>query len=146
MTRSIETEVEIAVSPDSVWAVLADYPGYSDWNPYIVRIEGEARAGTTIVVHAKPNPGAVALASPVDVVAVEPPRTMRWEGGLPDRRLWRGDHWWTVEPRGTSALLRHFEYFSGELADAILAEHGETIRTNFHRFNDALKARVERLA
>jgi hypothetical protein len=143
MTHCIKTEVEIAASPERVWAVLIDYARYAEWNPYIVRIDGEPRTAKTLVVHIVFSPGAPPSAGSVDVLAVEPPRLMQWEGGLPDRTQWRGDHHWVVEPRGTGALVRHFEHFSGTLADAILAEHGDTIRANFVRFNDALKMRAE---
>lgn len=146
MTRSIETAAQIMASPEQVWAVLTDYRAYPEWNPYIVRIEGEAQVGSTLIVHAKAAPDRDILVSPVAVLAVEPPRVMRWEGGLPDRNLWRGDHWWIVESHQAGALLRHFEHFSGTLADTILAEHGETIRANFCLFNTALKARAEALS
>ena len=44
---------------------------------------------------------------------------------------------------GEGCVLDHFEEFDGVLAPAILAEHGATIRANFERFNQALKAHVE---
>jgi hypothetical protein len=80
----------------------------------------------------------------VDVLSVDRPSTMRWEGGLPDRAQFKGDHWWVLEVESPSLTrVRHFEHFSGTLAGPILASHGGTIRANFDRFNRALKVHVE---
>lgn len=146
MTETIETEIEIAAAPEVVWKALTDYAGYGEWNPYLIRIEGELLAGSTIIVHSKPAPDRDVMVQPVDVVFLEAPRAMRWEGGMPDREQFKGDHWWVLEVLDEgSTRLRHFEHFSGALAPQILTAYGEAIRANFIRFNEALKAHVESL-
>lgn len=139
---TIETDVLIAAPPAAVWAALTDYPGYADWNPYLVRVEGAAAAGADIVVHSVPLPGQPPMLATVRVVGVEFP-AMRWEGGLADRSQFRGDHHWVLAAEGDGTRLRHFEHFDGALAADILARHGDTIRAAFIRFNVALKARCE---
>lgn len=143
MTETIETEILIDAPPERVWAALADYAAYPSWNPYIFRIEGSASAGSVITVHASPAPGAEPLVQEIRVIAVEPPASMRWEGGLPDRAQFLGDHRWTLEAEGAATRLRQFEHFSGALAPAVLGRHRDLIRGNFVRFNEALKAHVE---
>jgi hypothetical protein len=105
-------------------------------------VEGEARTGAKLTVTSVPAPGAPEMSQPVDVVSVEP-FTMRWEGGMPDRSRFRGDHWWVLEADGDATLLRHFEHFTGSEAAAILGVYGERIRANFEIFNAALKAEAE---
>lgn len=139
---SIETSIVIAAPIDCVWSVLTALDRYADWNPYLVRIEGNAVAGTTITVHSVTVPGGDLIVAPVSVVSVEP-YVMRWEGGLPDRGQFKGDHWFVLNEEKGNTRFDHFEHFSGALEAAILAAHGETIRTNFLRFNDALKAHTE---
>jgi uncharacterized protein YndB with AHSA1/START domain len=39
---TIETEILINADIEHVWAVLTDYAAYADWNPYLVRVDGEA--------------------------------------------------------------------------------------------------------
>lgn len=143
MTETIETEIMIDTSPERVWAALTDYGRYGEWNPYIFRIEGEPALGSTITVHASPAPGADPLVQPIQVVAVEPCAVMRWEGGLPDRAQFLGDHWWTLDAQGPGTRLCQFEHFSGALAPAILEAHRDLIRGNFVRSNEALKAHIE---
>ncbi len=139
---TIETEARIAATRERVWAVLTDYAGYARWNPYLVAVEGEARGGALLTVTSVPAPGAPAMTAPVDVVSVEP-FTMRWEGGMPDRARFRGDHWWVLEAEGDATRLRHFEHFTGSEAAAILGAYGDRIRANFNIFNAALKAAAE---
>lgn len=143
MTETITTEIQIEASPERVWAVLTDYAAYGNWNPYLFRVEGEARSGAVLTVHASPAPGAEPLVQQVGVVAVEAPRVIRWEGGLPDRAQFKGDHWWMLEAEDAGTRLTHLEHFSGSLAPAILGRHRDLIRGNFVRFNEALKAHVE---
>lgn len=140
---AIETDVRIGAPREHVWAVLTDYAGYARWNPYLVRVEGAARAGSELRVTSVPAPGAPAMTADVDVLAVAP-FTMRWEGGMPDRSRFRGDHWWVLEADGDATRLRHFEHFTGTDAAGILEAHGARIRANFAIFNAALKAEAER--
>ncbi len=140
----IDTGIRIAVPIDRVWDILVAYDRYGDWNPYIVRIDGKAVAGTAIEVHSTGMPGGSPTAAPVDVVSVEPYR-MRWEGGLADRSQFRGDHFFdltAVDPITTH--FRHYERFSGTLARRILDAHGGLIEANFVRFNTALQRHAER--
>ncbi len=142
---TIETNILIAAPIGRVWSILTAFDRYAEWNPYLVRVEGDAIPGSIITVHAVPTPGADPMVSPVTVIAVEP-YAMRWEGGLPDRDQWMGDHWFVLTREGDATRLDHFEHFSGSLAATILSAHGATIRDNFIRFNDALRAHSEGMA
>lgn len=141
----IETRVTVEAPIETVWAALTDLGRYADWNPYLIRVEGEAEPGETIRVHAVTPGRAEPLVQDVRVVEAAP-FAMRWEGGLPDRTEFRGDHWFVLARADGVTTLDHFEEFDGTLAPAILAQHGEAIRANFERFNRALKAHVEGMA
>lgn len=138
--------IDIAAPARRVWEVLTGFPAYSEWNPYLVRIEGEARAGAEIMVTSRPGGDGPEMTQPILVVSVDPLHAMRWEGGLPDRSQFLGDHWFELQPTADGATrLHHYEHFSGALADAIIGQHGDRIRTSFELFNTALKARAEQL-
>jgi hypothetical protein len=139
---TLETTIDILAPIDVVWSILIDFPQYEIWNPYIVKIEGEAVAGAVIRVHSLPKADADIQKAPVQVVALEP-YSMRWEGGLPDRDKFKGDHWFVLEACDGGTCLQHFEHFSGELAQTILNRHGALIRENFNIFNKAVKAQAE---
>jgi uncharacterized protein YndB with AHSA1/START domain len=44
----IETQIEIAASPQRVWSILMDFPGYTRWNPFIRSIEGRPELGALL--------------------------------------------------------------------------------------------------
>jgi hypothetical protein len=138
----LSTEIQIAAPRDAVWRLLTDLPSYAQWNPYLVKVDGVAESGAAIIVHSVLRPGMEPVSQPVTVVSVEPYR-MRWEGGLPDRSLFKGDHWFVLEEQSGGTLLRHYENFSGSKAEAIIGQHEAVILNNFRIFNEALKAASE---
>jgi hypothetical protein len=142
---TLKTSIDIGAPLDRIWSVLTNYAAYHNWNPYIVRIEGEAVAGETVIVHSMSSALGQLTQAPVLVVAIDP-FTMRWEGGLADRGKFKGDHWFVVTPTANGSHLAHFEHFSGTLAQVILDQHGDAIARDFVLFNNALKAEAERLA
>jgi len=46
--KTVHTELVIPASPDKVWAVLMDTPGYAEWNPVLVPAAEELREGAKI--------------------------------------------------------------------------------------------------
>lgn len=141
--RRIATEICIAQDVKHVWAVLVDFAAYGQWNPYIVRIDGEARSGSVITVHAVRSETQTPQAQEIDLVSVAP-YTMRWQGGFPDRSEFAGDHWFMLEPAGPrEARFKHFEHFSGARVPHFGPADEMAVVRNFERFNQALKARCE---
>jgi len=141
--RTIATEIFIARDIADVWAVLVDFAAYGQWNPYIVRIDGEAKAGTVITVHAARMELQPALAQNIDLVSIFP-YTMRWQGGLPDRSEFAGDHWFVLDAAGPDETrLKHYEHFTGSRVPQFGAGDEAAVVRNFERFNRALKARCE---
>ena len=140
--RRIETRVDIDAPLDRVWQVLTDAAGYRDWNPYLVKIDGAFEPGTEIIAHARFEDGQE-RAMPVQVVSVDRPR-MRWQGGLPDRTMFKGDHFFELEGlRAGRTRLHHYENFTGALVGDLVKSGSAAIRRNFERMNDALRRRCE---
>lgn len=48
MDTRIEKRVGIQATPDRLWDVLIDFPGWSRWNPYETEIEGQLAFGAPI--------------------------------------------------------------------------------------------------
>jgi uncharacterized protein YndB with AHSA1/START domain len=55
--RRIETAIDISAPPVAVWGVLVDFAAHPDWNPFIRRLQGEARAGGRLEVTVQPPGG-----------------------------------------------------------------------------------------
>ncbi len=138
----IETDVQIEADPRRVWAILTDFSGYARWNPYVVEVRGPLEPGAELRLRSVHIPGKPPTDGVVVLVDARFPE-MRWEGGHPDRAIFRGDHVFRCEGAGSGCRFHHFETFSGISAERLLGEHGARIEANFRIFNSALKRAAE---
>jgi hypothetical protein len=95
--RELRREIEIDASPERVWAVVTDFAGYPEWNPFIRSISGELREGAKLEVRIEP-PGARAMTFKPTVRAVEASRELRWLGRLLFPGVFDGEHSLRIEP------------------------------------------------
>jgi hypothetical protein len=141
--KKIETQITIAARPEQVWAVLMDFDAYSEWNPFLISIKGEAVAGTRLRNEIKLNVKKTMEFKP-EVLVVDEFREFRWIGSAFVKGLFDGEHYFRLVPNndGTTDLI-HGELFTGLLAGMVMKMSGEDTRRGFLAMNDALKARVE---
>ena len=139
--RELRREVEIDASPERVWAVVTDFAGYPEWNPFIRSISGELHEGAKLEVRIEP-PGARATTFKPTVRAVEASRELRWLGRLLPG-LFDGEHSLRIEPLdGDRSRFVQSERFSGLLVGLVKGTLAKT-EAGFEQMNAALKARVE---
>lgn len=143
MSRLLHTEVVIDASPDDVWAILADFAAYPEWNPFIRRIAGKLEVGSPLEVELGP-PGGRAMTIRPTVREVQAGRVLRWLGRLGLPGLFDGEHEFQIEPMGAKQVrFVHSERFSGILVPVIMAFIGDSTRQGFEAMNQALKERAE---
>mgnify|MGYP001828846700 FL=1 len=71
MGRRIETEVDIAASPETVWEVLTDLDRYEEWNPFVTSSKGRVAVGETLRNRLEPPGGRAMTFTPRVTVADE---------------------------------------------------------------------------
>ena len=135
------TTVDSDAPAAAIWRALVDFPAYPDWNPFIRRIEGEARAGTKLKVTVRP-PGRRPMTFRPIVLVADPRCELRWRGRFLMPGILDGEHAFIIEERGAGSRLRHEEVFGGVLVPAFGAMLADTER-GFAALNAALKRRVE---
>jgi hypothetical protein len=141
--RTIETVIEIAAPPESVWASLVDFAAYGSWNPFIRSIEGEPTPGARLKVRIEP-PGRSGMTFKPTVLEAAPGRRLRWLGTVGVRGVLDGEHRFELEPlAGGRTRFTHSEQFRGVLVPVFAGMLADT-RRGFEAMNAALKARVER--
>jgi Polyketide cyclase / dehydrase and lipid transport len=64
--KEYASTVGVRATPEAVWAILTDGPGYADWNPEINRIDGRIALGEKLKAHVVLHGGKV---QPVSVPA-----------------------------------------------------------------------------
>ncbi|MGE5149832.1 MAG: SRPBCC family protein [Rhodospirillaceae bacterium] len=139
--RRIDSTIDIAAPPAAVWSVLVDFAAYPDWNPFIRRLQGEARVGARLEVTVQP-PGGGAMTFRPMVRAAEPNRELRWLGRVLVPGLFDGEHGFRLEAIPSGCRFHHGETFGGLLVPLF---GGMLTRTEqgFVAMNEALKRRVE---
>ena len=129
----------IEATPQSIWALLTDAPGYPGWDPGMERLEGQISPGEQIKVYTKLNPGHT---FPVKVTEFVPDQKMTWTGGMP-LGLFKGERTFTLSPQGdntTEFTMR--EVFTGLLLPLIGLSIPD-LTSSFEQFADGLKSRAE---
>jgi hypothetical protein len=142
----IRTEVLIPASPEEVWAVLADFGRYAEWNPLNLRAQGSAQPGAKIAMTFRnlAQPGKT-IDQTVTLVACEPARSLAWAGWVP--LLFRGRHHFTLTPEGRGTRLLHGEDLRGLIpATFSKAQIERDFIPAYAAVNTALAARVAALA
>jgi phytanoyl-CoA hydroxylase len=147
----VDTSVAIAAPIDVVWATLTDTASYADWNPYVLRVDGDLDSARlhvwTMATTGDPADGVTtAIDYDIDVTRLDAPQLMVWEGNAVDPDVFHGVHFFELVDNGALTVLRHHERFSGSKAESILSRRGAAIAHDFDRFNRALRVEAERRA
>ena len=137
--RSYDAAADIKASPDTIWEILVDAPGYTSWDSGVERVEGRIAAGEKIKVYSKVNPG---RAFPVKVTEFTPGRRMIWSGGMP-LGLFKGVRTFTLSPQGdgTTRFTMREEY-TGPMLPLIWPSIPD-LQPSFDKFAAGLKTRAE---
>ena len=116
--KSADAAAEINASPDAVWAILTDAPGYRAWDSGVERVEQHRARQGKIKVLSKANPG---RAFPVKVTEFTPGQRMTWSGSMP-LGLFKGVRTFTLAPGtdGTTRFTMRGEYLGRSCPDLAL--------------------------
>ena len=139
MVKSYEAKSTIEADPETIWAILVDAPGYSDWDSGVVRVEGRIEPGNKIKVVSEANPG---RSFPVKVTEFSPGNKMVWSGGMP-LGLFTGVRTFTLSPQGDEGT--HFtmrEEYTGPLLGMIWKSMPD-LGPSFEKFATGLKKKAE---
>ena len=144
--KELRTEIEFEGTPQEVWDVLADLPAYAEWNPFIKKIDGEARTGAKLEVRMEPE-GERAMTFRPTVLSAEPGRELKWLGHLLVPGIFDGEHRWLIEDAGSGKVrFTQSERFGGILVPFLWKKlrDGGTAK-GFRAMNEALARRVSEL-
>ncbi|MDO8377430.1 SRPBCC domain-containing protein [Phenylobacterium sp.] len=147
MAHLIRTDALIPAAPEAVWAVLADFARYREWNPLNLEAHGEAVLGAKIPMVFRnlgsAKPGAT-ISQTVTLVACEPGKALAWAGSVP--LLFRGRHHFTLSPEGGGTRLLHGEDLRGLIPMTFSkAQIARDFVPAYEAVNAALAARVAAL-
>ena len=146
MQHDLHTEIDIDATPETVWNVLTDLDGYSDWNPFITSAAGNVAVGERLTNRLQ-APGGKAMTFKPTVTAAETAQTFEWLGRLVLPGIFDGRHRFDLEatPSGGTRLV-HSEHFNGLLVRFLRKSLDTQTHQGFLAMNQALKSRAEAAA
>lgn len=140
---SIKCFIDIGATPEQVWRVLADFPAYPRWNPFMREVQGQARENERVRVHLR-LPGGRAWTFRARVTRAIPAAELRWRGGLWVRGVFDGEHTFIIVPHGvTGVRFIQRERFTGLLARVLVPLIRKRTLRGFEIMNLALKRKLE---
>jgi hypothetical protein len=137
------TTFPIAASAETVWAILADFERYPEWNPSLPSLTGDLSAGSTVAMTLA-MPGRPSPKVKATLTEVAPPRRLTWHGNAGADWLFAGDREFLIEPQDDGTVLfTHVENVRGALFPLFRLIMGSAIRGHHEGLNAALKERAE---
>jgi hypothetical protein len=133
------SELEIAAAPEGVWEVLTAFESWPTWNRDVrsMSMQGAVAVGSTF--RWKAGPGTITST----IQRVEPPHLIAWTGktlGI------RAIHFWWLQPRDGSTLVRTEESYEGIVARLFHRSLRKALHRALENGLHDLKVEVERRA
>ncbi len=138
--KRFHTSIEIRATPDKIWNILTDAPGWNSWNTTIDKVVGRIALGEKVKLFVKLNPG---RAFPVKVSSFDARRKMVWTGGMP-LGLFKGERTYVLAPTNGGVEFSMTEVFSG-LLSPLIEKSIPDMQPAFDQFAACLKRRAEQL-
>ena len=144
MTRyQLDSEIEIAATPERVWSILSNFPDYPNWNPFIRTIRGTPEVGASLVIQIQTG-GTKSMTFRPTVLSAVPSRELRWLGRFLVRGLFDGEHRFSIQLIAEGKIkFRQSELFSGILVLLFKGTLDRNIKRGFEEMNRALKMKAE---
>ena len=139
---TFRTTFAVAASAETVWAVLVDFDRWSEWNPSVPSISGDAELGSTLTMTLA-MPGRPSAKVKATLTEVEPQRRLCWHGTIGGDWLFAGTREFDIDPQpdGT-VLVTHVETVTGALFPVFRAVMGGAIQQHHDNLNAALTERA----
>ena len=136
---SINTRIVINAPAEKVRAIVGDYGDYPNWNPFVVKVEGDMSAGKDVQVTVHPV-GQALVTGTGHVLASDPDR-IAWSGHLGFPGVFSGVHTFLIEADGPDrTVFSNNEKMQGL---SILFYDFKPTEAAFVAMNQALKQRAE---
>jgi len=143
MAYEVSTTIEIAATPDNVWAVLADLANYPKWHPVYLGVTGQLAAGSALTITTTHPTTGRTMTAKVKVLTVEPDTELRWVSKLLGLTISKRTFRLSRTAGGTSLVQTGtYRGLGGGRGRAITKVIGR-VQDTFTAINEAIKQQAE---
>jgi hypothetical protein len=141
MPVQVSTTIEIAATPEQVWAVLADLASYPQWHPMFQAVSGQLAAGSKLTITTTVPTSGRSMTVKVTVLTAEPGTELRWVSKLLGITI--SERRFLLSPVDGGTSLEQAESYRGLGSGRNTTKTIERIRTAFESINEAIKQQAE---
>ena len=139
--NEIKTTITINASATETWQLLTNFDAYTNWHPYIVKIEGKVALQEKIKVTTIDTDSTTDQFSAF-ILEWEPDKQLAWGGSL--GFIFNAKHYFIIEPINDTQIL----FIQGEYWHGIFGKnYGKKIYLDtyqkFIAMNEKMKAKLE---
>jgi len=138
----IAAETVIHAEPERVWRILLDVRTYSEWNRFMLVVQGEILPGHSLSVQARLS-NLLRLRFDATITELEPPWRLTWVGRLPVPGLFTGVHTFGLKRVPEGVRFVQSERYSGLLVPLMRRFLIDPSESGFRAMNEALRVRAE---
>ena len=143
MAYEVSTTIEIAATPQNVWAVLADLASYPSWHPAYVGVTGQLATGSTLTITSTSPTSDRNITAKVKVLTAEPDTELRWASKLLGRTISEREFRLSSTADGTSLVQAGtYSGLGGGRGRAMVKVLGR-VQDTFTAINEAIKQQAE---
>lgn len=141
--KTIETKIMVDSTPEKIWSVLTNFKEYENWNPFMIKIIGDAKLGSKIEVQIQTVKGKKRTYKPI-ITKFEINKELRWKGKSLLPGIFDGERIFIIEKSAHNKVsFLHKEIFKGLGVKLIGSKLDEDLGESFKKMNIALKTRAE---
>ena len=141
--KTIETMIMVDCNPDKIWSILTNIKEYELWNPFMIKVVGNAILGSKIEVNIKTISGKQRTYFPI-ITKCEINRELRWKGKSFLPGIFDGERIFVIEKSNDNKVsFLHKEVFKGLGVRLVGKKLDQDLKESFVSINKALKARAE---
>ena len=131
--------------PEEIWNILINFEKYEIWNPFMIKVAGEAKLGSKIMVKIQTVGGKQRTYHPI-ITKLETNKELRWKGKSFLPGIFDGERIFIIEKSADNRVsFTHKEIFTGLGVKIVGDKLEQDLRESFDKMNLALKTRAENL-
>jgi len=143
MAYEVLTTIEIAATPENVWAVLADLASYPNWHPMYLGVTGQLAAGSTLTITSTHPTSGRTITAKVKVLTAEPDTELRWVSKMLGRTISERTFQLSSTADGTSLMQAGtYSGLGGGRGRAMISVL-DRVQDTYTAINEAIKQQAE---
>lgn len=143
--KTIETQIKANSTPEKIWKILINFEEYELWNPFMIKVVGEAKLGSKIMVKIQTVRGKQRTYYPT-ITRLEINKELRWKGKSFLPGIFDGERIFIIEKSTDNKVsFIHKEIFTGLGVKLVGDKLDEDLRESFGKMNIALKTKAENI-